>query len=372
MIINKKLLKNLDYSIALSMIIIVLIGITTIASATIITTSDGISMSALKSTAFQIMYFIVAMILGFVILTIDYNTIGSYYKLLYIVSIFLLILVLAVGSVRNNAKCWLGIGPFGIQPSEFAKLTTIITISKLMEEMDNINKPKNLLKLALTALIPMGLIQLQPDTGTNIIFFMTILGMLFIAGLDLRFIYGGAATAVVSIVAIWKLNILKPYQKDRILVFLRPETDKLGKGYNALLAKTAIASGKFFGTGWGGGLTNGKFIPESHTDFIFCVFAEKWGFLGAMILLALYLNIVLRSITIAKTSKDKFGFYVITGIVTMFLFQIFQNIGMDIGLMPITGIPLPLVSYGGSSLLTSVVSIALILNIGMRRQKINF
>lgn len=372
MFINKKLLKNLDYSIIISMILIVIIGIITITNATIGASSDGFSLGTLKNTIFQTIYFIVAIIIGFIILFIDYNTIGSYYKLLYMGSIFLLILVLAVGSVRNNAKCWLGVGPFGIQPSEFAKLTTIITIAKLMEDMDNINKPKNLIKLIVAALIPMGLIQLQPDTGTNLIFFMTILGMLFMAGLDLRFIFGGAAAAIVSIFVLWEFNILKPYQKNRIIVFLRPETDKLGKGYNAFLAKVAIASGKFFGTGWGAGLTNGKFLPESHTDFIFCVFAEKWGFFGVLLLLALYLNIILKSIAIAKTSKDKFGFYMVVGIITMFLFQIFQNIGMDIGLLPITGIPLPFVSYGGSSLLTSVMSLALILNVGMRRQKINF
>ncbi|MCX7883475.1 MAG: rod shape-determining protein RodA [Caloramator sp.] len=372
MIINKKLFKNIDYSIIVSMISIVILGIITIASATLAITSDGISMSVLKTTIFQIVYFIVSLGIGFFILTMDYNTIGSYYKILYAGSIFLLVVVLAVGSVRNNAKSWLGIGPFGIQPSEFAKITTIITLAKLMEDMDNINKPKNLIKLIIVSIIPMGLIQLQPDTGTNLIFFVTIMGMLFMAGLDLKFIYGGAIAVIISIIGVWELNILKPYQKDRILVFFRPEMDKLGKGYNALLAKTAIASGKFFGTGWAGGLTNGKFIPESHTDFIFCVFAEKWGFLGSMILFALYLNIILKSIRIAKSSKDKFGFYMIMGIITMFLFQILQNIGMDIGLMPITGIPLPLVSYGGSSLLTSVISIALILNVGMRRQKINF
>lgn len=372
MIINRKVFKNIDYSILLSVVILAFIGIATIASATLAVTADGIRTEVLKSTVFQIMYFVVALIAGFFVLLIDYNTIGGYYKVLYIGSIILLVLVLAVGSVRNNAKSWLGIGPFGVQPSEFAKLATIIAISKLLEEMDNINTFKNLVKLAVVALIPMVLIQMQPDTGTNLIFFITIFGMLFIAGLDLKIIYGGIIAAAISIITIWKLNILKPYQKDRILVFFRPEMDKLNKGYNALLAKTAIGSGKFFGLGLSGGLTNGKFIPESSTDFIFCVFAEKLGFLGALLLLALYFNIILKSLKIARTSKDKFGYYMIIGIITMFLFQILQNIGMDIGIMPITGIPLPFMSYGGSSLLTSVISIALILNVGMRRQKINF
>ena len=372
MFINKKIFKNIDISVILCVIILGIIGITTIGSATITSTSDGLSLSSLKSVIFQACFLIIALGIGFSILMVDYNTIGGYYKLLYILSILSLILVLVIGSVRNNAKSWLGIGPFGIQPSEIAKLVVIITVAKLLEEMDNINTLKNLGKIAIVVLIPMGLIQLQPDTGTNMIFFITIFGMLFAAGLDIRIILGGLGAASVSIAALWKFNIIKSYQKDRILVFFRPELDRLGKGYNAMLAKTAIGSGKFFGTGLYSGLTNGKFLPESSTDFIFCVFAEKWGFLGAVILLILYFNIIIKSIAIAKTSKDKFGFYLTIGIITMFSFQILQNIGMDIGLMPITGIPLPFLSYGGSSLLTSAISIALILNIGIRKQKINF
>jgi rod shape determining protein RodA len=261
----------------------------------------------------------------------------------------------------------------GIQPSELAKLIIIITLSKVMEEMENINKLKNLFKIAIIVIIPMGLIQLQPDLGTNLIFAITIFGMLFVAGLDLRIIYGGIITAVIGITAVWNSSLLKDYQRSRILVFLRPEMDKLGRGYNAIIAKTAIGSGQFFGMGLYNGIqTTGSFIPESSTDFIFSVFAEEWGFLGCIILLGLYLNIILKSIGIAKTSKDKFGKYLIVGIVTMLTFQILQNIGMDIGLMPITGIPLPFMSYGGSSLMTNVVSIALVLNVGMRRRKIKF
>jgi rod shape determining protein RodA len=369
MVFNRKVLKNIDYSILLSMIVIVIIGLITISSATHAFREDG----NVKTFITQIVWFVFSCSIGFFIMLIDYNTIGGYYKVLYIASIFLLILVLLVGSERNGAKAWLGVGSMGIQPSEFAKLVTIITLAKLLEDMENINTIKNLGKIAIFCLIPMGLIQLQPDTGTNLIFAVTIFGMLFAAGLNSKIIYSVFGTAVAAIGLIWQLNILKPYQKDRILVFLKPEMDKLGAGYNAMVAKTAIGSGQFFGMGlYNGRLTEGKFIPELHTDFIFSVFAEEWGFLGAIVLLLLYLNIILKAIKIAKTSKDKFGFYLVIGIITMFTFQILQNIGMDIGIMPITGIPLPFMSYGGSSLLTSVTSVALILNVGMRRQKINF
>jgi rod shape determining protein RodA len=369
MLLNKKIFRNVDYSILISMIAIVIIGLITISSATHAFKDDG----NMRNFIVQIVWFVLACCIGTVILMVDYNAVGGYYKILYSAIIALLILVLLVGSVRNGAKAWLGVGSLGIQPSEFAKLITIITLAKVLEDMENINTLKNFGKLAFFAFLPMVLIQLQPDTGTNLIFAVTIFGMLFIAGLHSKIIYTGIGSAIIGVAAIWQLDILKPYQKDRILVFLKPEMDKLGVGYNAIVAKTAIGSGKFFGTGlYNGRLTEGKFIPELHTDFIFSVFAEEWGFLGAVILLALYLNIILKSIKIAKTSKDKFGFYLVTGIITMFTFQVLQNVGMDVGLMPITGIPLPFMSYGGSSLLTSVMSIAIILNVGMRRQKINF
>lgn len=364
MIINKKVLKNLDYGILLSVFAIVIIGIITIGSATSISSSNF---------KYQIAWLIISIPILFAILMIDYNTLGGYYKIIYFVAILLLILVLMFGTVRNNAKSWLGIGPFGGQPAEFAKLATIIALSKIMEEMEDINTFKNLLRIGICIIIPMVLIQLQPDAGTNLIFAVTMLGILFVAGLDLKFFYGTAIVGIIAVVILWQFDILDPYQKNRILVFLKPELDKLGIGYNAIMAKMAIGSGMFFGLGWSkGNLAGGNFIPESHTDFIFSVYAEEWGFLGVLILLLLYLNIVLKGVRIARTSKDKFGSYMVTGILTMITFQILQNIGMDIGLMPITGIPLPFMSYGGSSLLTNLLSIALILNVGIRRQKIDF
>lgn len=368
--IDKKVFKNLDYGILFSMFVIAIMGIITISSATKVFAQGG---GSNKQFYIQILWLVVSCIIGFVVLLIDYNTIGGYYKILYFGSVSLLLLVITIGSVRNNAKSWLGIGTLGIQPSEFAKLVIIITLAKVMEDMENINTLKNLFKIGLIVIIPMVLIQLQPDLGTNLIFAITVIGMIFVAGLNIKIIYGGFITAIVGIAAIWNLNILQDYQRARILVFLMPEMDKLGRGYNAIIAKTAIGSGQFFGMGLYNGIqTSGNFIPESSTDFIFSVFGEEWGFLGCIILLGLYLNILVKSIKIAKTSKDKFGKYLTVGIVTMFTFQILQNIGMDIGLMPITGIPLPFMSYGGSSLLTNVISIALVLNVGIRRQKINF
>jgi rod shape determining protein RodA len=282
--IDKKMFKHLDFGILLSMLIIAVIGIITISSATKVFTADG----SRKVFYSQIIWLILSCIIGFVVLLIDYNTIGGYYKIFYLGIIGLLGMVLVVGSIRNNAKSWLGVGSMGIQPSELAKLVIIITLAKVMEEMESINTLKNLFKIAIIVAIPMGLIQLQPDLGTNLIFGITVFGMLFVAGLDLKIIYGGVITAIIGITAIWSSNLLKDYQRARILVFLRPEMDKLGRGYNAIIAKTAIGSGQFFGMGLYNGIqTTGGFIPESNTDFIFSVFGEEWGFLGCIILLSL-------------------------------------------------------------------------------------
>lgn len=366
--IKKRLLRQIDYSIILSMLIITFFGIITIADATLADSGGSI-----KTFLSQIMWFIGALVLGAIIISIDYNTIGSYYKVLYVLSNIMLVLVLVVGSNRKGHKSWLGIGQMGIQPSEFAKVVIIIVVAKLLEDMDNVNKFKNFIKIAIYTLIPMVLIQLQPDSGSNIIFFCVVFGMIFVAGLDLRFILGGTGAITAFILAIWKFNILKQYQKDRIMVFFNPATDKQGSGYNAIMAKTAVGSGQFWGLGYfNKGLTDGKFVPEAQTDFIFSAFAEKWGFIGCFILLLLYFNIIIRSIGIAKRSKDKFGKYMVIGIVTMMIFHILQNMGMNIGITPITGIPLPFMSYGGSSLISNVISIALIINVGIRKQIIDF
>lgn len=369
MLDKNRILKHVDYGIVFSVIALMVIGFMTISSATHAFADNG----SMRNLIMQVAFAGVSLIIAVVIIFVDYNTIGGYYKILYVIGILGLVVVLVFGSERNGAKAWIGVGSLGIQPAELFKIIMIITLAKVLEEMENINTLKNLGKIALVCIIPMALIQMQPDTGTNLIFAVTILGMLFYAGLDKKIIWGGLGIGIVGVLAVWFLDILQPYQKFRILVFLNPELDISGEGYNAYIAKTAIGAGKFFGSGlYNGAMTEGNFIPELHTDFIFSVFAEEWGFLGAIILLALYFNVAWRSIKIAKASKDKFGSYLVVGIITMLVFQVLQNIGMDIGLMPITGIPLPFMSYGGSSLMTNIISMAFIINVGIRKQKINF
>ncbi|GFR36535.1 rod shape-determining protein RodA [Thermobrachium celere] len=372
--INKKLFRYFDLNIFISMIIICFLGISTIFFA-----NNALETGNYRNTVAQIIILIVSLIVFCFVILIDYTTIGSYYKFIYVATNLLIVAVLLFGKEVNGAKAWLGVGPFGIQPSEFAKLSIIIGLAKILEEVDEVNKFDVLKRIFIYVIIPMGLIQLQPDLGTNMIIAVIVLGILFVAGLDLKFIYIPASIMAVFIPIAWKLDLIAKHQKHRILVFLNPELDKLGIGYNAAMAKLAIASGKFFPKNSladifrsNTELSSGKFIPEAHTDFIFAVFAENWGFLGSIILLLLYFNILYRAIKISKVAKDKFGQYLVVGIVTMIGFQVFQNIGMDIGLMPITGIPLPFMSYGGTSLLTNVIAIGLIINVSMRRKKINF
>lgn len=366
---KNKILKHIDYGILLSVLALIIIGLITISSATHAFTENGTT----RNIMMQAIFGVLGLIIAIVIIIMDYNIVGGYYKVFYVLGILGLVGVLIFGSERNGAKAWLGLGPFGIQPAEVFKIIMIMTMAKVLEDMDNINTIKNLGKIALVALVPMALIQLQPDAGTNMIYAVTIFGMIFYAGLDKKIIWSGVGIGTIGFLAIWFLDILKPYQKFRIKVFLNPELDIAGEGYNAYMASMATGSGNFFGSGlFNGTIAEGNFIPEQQTDFIFSIFAEEWGFLGCMVLLLLYFNIIWRGIKIARDSKDKFGTYMVVGIVTMITFQIFQNIGMIIGLMPITGIPLPFMSYGGSSLMTNIISMALLINVGARKQKINF
>jgi rod shape determining protein RodA len=237
----------------------------------------------------------------------------------------------------------------------------------------NINNLKNFLKLTIYAAIPMALIVSQPDMGMTMVCFFTVLGIFFISGLDLRVILGGMLGLILVIAIAWKTTLIPYYQRMRIISLFNADKYQLSFALQLTQSKIGIGSGGIFGKGFlNGTQISGGYVPESHTDFIFSVVGEEWGLIGALSLIAFYGVVIYRSINIARESKDIFGSMVCVGIVSSMLFSIFQNVGMTIGLLPITGITLPFMSYGGSSILTAFISIALILNIGMRRKKINF
>lgn len=365
--INKKLLRQLDFQIIIVAVCIVIFGAFNIYSAK---RFDGLGFIYMK---LQLTWLIVGLAAVYVILLFDYIFIANYVNLLYWGSIILLILNdFVIGNTAKGATAWIKLGNRAIQPSEFAKIAMILMLAKKIEDMEGeINKPKNFFILLFYALVPMLLIVIQPDMGMTMVCFFIVLGIFFIAGLDLRVIFGGLASVVTLVVIVWNSPFMKTYWKMRLTTFLHPEEYKLGYGLQLIQSMMGIGSGRIIGTGFAKG-TQVKFVPEAFTDFIFAVVGEEWGILGALFLLFLYGILIYKFIRIAKSSKDIFGSIICVGVTSTFLFSILQNIGMTIGIMPITGITLPLMSYGGSSLLTTFMSIGLVLNVGMRRKKINF
>ena len=240
-----------------------------------------------------------------------------------------------------------------------------------------VNNLRNIIKIGIYCMIPVSLILIQPDMGMTMVCFFIVLGMLFIAGLDRRIIIGGFSALLIGVVVLWNSGLILPHQKARITAFMNPETDTSAQGYQLNQSLIGIGSGGVVGTrpsldpevspGYAG-----THVPEIQTDFIFAAIGEQWGFLGAMLLLLLYGILITKMINIARKAKDRFASLVCIGLVSYFLFAITQNIGMTIGLIPITGITLPLISYGGSSLLTTTMAVGLVLNIGMRKKKIHF
>lgn len=369
---NLKNLKKVDILMFISILLITMFGILNIYLAKKVSTGGMIF--PLK----QSLFFVGAIILLYFVLAIDYSIIKAFTPIFYWTSIALLVLVLIIGSTINGAQGWIRLGPLSFQPAELAKIATVMMMGKKLEDMDGeINNLKNFLVLAFYAIIPAGLIVIQPDMGMTMVLFFMVLGVFFIGGLDKRIILGGLGALIVGIVLVWNSGLIQDYQKRRITSFRNPETDTSGSGYHLRQSLIAIGSGGFFGTldslandGTGGYAS--QYVPEIQTDFIFSQICQQWGTFGAICLLALYGLLISRMINIARTAKDLFGSILTTGMIAYFLFAIWQNIGMTIGLMPITGITLPLVSYGGSSLATTILSLGLVLNIGMRRKKLNF
>lgn len=368
--LDSKLRREIDYKLLVSMILIILFGIFNI----FLGTKNQWGIFFAKK---QFIWLIISLVVLYIILLWDYNIIYNYVEIFYWSSIVLLIITRFAGSVINGARGWIVLGPVSIQPSELAKIAMILMLAKKMEEIDlRINDLRNFLKVAMYAIIPMVFIVVQPDMGMTMVSFFIALGIFFVAGLDMKVIGAGLLSLLVAIALVWNSGLIKEYQKMRLVGFLNPDGDELGINLQLTQSKIGIGSGGFFGTGLdfkgeSGGYSS-EFVPERQTDFIFSVIGEHWGTLGAIFLLTLYAIMIYRIISTAKHSKDIFGSIICVGFASYFIFAILQNIGMTIGIMPITGITLPLVSYGGSSLLTTVMSVALVLNISMRKKKLKF
>lgn len=317
-----------------------------------------------------------ALLIMYLLSKVDYRRFYDLAYVFYVLNIIVLLGVLLSGRHALGARRWIEIGGISVQPSEFTKLALILMLGRYFSKrrpiilLDMIGKAEVLFwellwPLGLTA-VSMFLIFQQPDLGTSLLLLGIFIVMLFAGGLRIRYI--GGLFAVMLGVFPFAWHILKPYQKDRLLVFLNPNIDPLGAGYTIIQSKIAIGSGKIFGKGWLAGTQNQlNFLPERHTDFIFSVIGEEWGFAGALVLIYCYFRLILCGLDIADQVKDKFGTLVAVGIVSILTLQVVINIGMVSGLFPIVGLTLPFVSYGRSSFLVFAIAMGFLLNLSKRR-----
>ena len=307
----------------------------------------------------QGIFMIIGFILMFIISKINYKV---YYKysnkiLLFCLILLILVLVPGLGTVRNGSRSWFGIGSLGIQPSEFTKLGLIIFTSKYLV---NNNIKKSILPILMVLGLVFGLIMLQPDFGTGTIIVMSIMGLLFVSGMNMSFVYKGALLGIVGVII---LILIAPYRLQRILSFLNPWSDPLGSGFQIIQSLYAIGPGGLLGMGFGNSIQKHFYLPEPQTDFIFSIISEEFGFMGILIISILFLTLIISGFIISRRKVDLFGKYLSFGIIFQISFQAILNLMVVVGLIPVTGVTLPFLSYGGSSLLITLCSIGIILNI---------
>ncbi len=404
--IDYKLKDKFDLGLFIPVILLIGIGLAAIYSSTLNNPSAAGNFNK------QLVWGAGSVIIFFVIYSLPTNTFKLISMPAYLISLFLLIAVIVIGHKVSGAKSWLDLGPFGFQPSEFAKIGTILALASFLSKKNtDIDSFKDIILGLVIGMIPVALILLEPDMGTAIVFMGLILTMIFWKGISLFWLFVVLSPAFVAVSSlfgtiyffgalilvgvgliffrkdiifsgsIFALNLgagffadyvyraLKPHQQKRIQSFIDPMADPLGSGYNAIQAKVAIGSGGIFGKGFlHGNQTQLQFIPEQWTDFIYCVIGEEFGFIGTVFTLVLFLLILLRIMKIAIGTKDEFLSLVLIGIFSVYFIHLMVNVGMVIGIMPVIGIPLPFVSYGGSSLLVNMFMLGIVANVYRTRK----
>lgn len=367
--IDRRLLHNFDWLTLLIVILISIIGILTIFSAT---RQPGAEEAAQASFYIKQMVWLSISIMALILfISFDYAWLGRIALPVYITGLILLLIVLIAGRTGMGAQRWISLGPLSFQPSEFFKLMFIIMISKYYSFSREPLGVAGLLRVFfLMVLIPFVLLFKQPDLGTAIVVLLIFAAISLAKGLHKKVIILMVVIGIISLPFLGNImwTGLKDYQKNRLIAFIDPQADPSGIGYHINQSKIAIGSGEFFGKGYLKG-TQGpfRFLPEKHTDFIFAVFAEEWGFAGSVFLLSLYLLLIMRGLDTANKAKDDFGRLLALGITFMFSIYFFVNVGMTLGIMPVVGIPLPFMSYGGTALLSNYIAIGILINIRTRR-----
>jgi len=306
---------------------------------------------------------------------VDYRLIRAYTPILWVLGVIGLtaVLIPGIGAEVNGAKAWIGL-PFGfqLQPAELAKISIIVGMSMILSERTHDSdaaQDRDVLQALVVAAIPVLLILKQPDMGTIFIISIAVVTIIAVSGAPMRWVVGLILLAVIGSFAAVKVGVINDYQVKRLQAFVDPNADSQGSGYQLRQARITVGSGGFIGTGlFNGPQTNGRFVPEQQTDFIFTVAGEKLGFLGCGFILILYLVVLMRAFGIARRSSDPYGKLVCTGVIAWFAFQAFENIGMTLGMMPMTGVPLPFVSYGGSSMFATMMGFGLLQNVHARHR----
>lgn len=436
---NQKIKKifDLDFLIIIPIFTLMIIGILFIYSSGIDSSGNSVSNEYIK----QIIWVVIGVVILITISLIDYRKLKDISFWIYIGFALLLIYTRIFGKYVNGARSWIGIGDFGIQPSEFAKIGFILFLAKFLSQNEGIETERiRFFKSLFIFAIPTLLILTQPDLGTASVFIPIYLFMAFASGISMRYIgmvlLGGILTILFTVLPLWQefiyrqpvsiiriftdinliliviivlsvitlfslignlffkkkyfywityasglltfgfiasfaaSKVLKPYQIMRLIVFLNPEVDPLDTGWNIIQSVTAIGSGAGFGKGFlQGTQSHYRFLPQQSTDFIFSILSEEWGFLGGILVFLLYALLIFRCVIALKNTRDSFGFYIISGVIAMFFFHFVVNVGMTMGIMPITGIPLLFLSYGGSSLWTALLAVGLVLSINSRRME---
>lgn len=363
----KRAIRRIDLILLFATVAIIIYSLVIISSATHVNTPSEERFWYVQR---QGLFAFIDITIAVLCMNFDYRGLQQCGKTLYIFNLIMLVAVMLFGHAALGAQRWIQIGFISIQPSEFSKLIMIICLAAILENrIGRLNTPQDLLPVAIYVGIPFLLVLKQPDLGTSLVFIAIFFGMTIACGINWKLFTAIIVAGVAALPVLWQF--LKDYQKMRIMVFLDPNVDPLGSGYHIIQSKIAIGSGMLFGKGlFEGTQSQLNFLPENHTDFIFAVVGEEFGFAGAALLLFLYLLVLWRGMQIARDASDIFGRLLAVGITSMLAFHVLVNVGMTTGIMPVTGIPLPLMSYGISSLTTNILAIAILMNIHLRKQKL--
>lgn len=379
-------IRQLDWSIVAIVAAIGCLSVINVASATHAANPEHPSYYYVR----QIVWFVVGFLFMAAVVAVGDQRLAEWSKPLYWSGVVLLVAVFLFGTEINNARAWFDLKLFNFQPSEYMKLAMIVAISQYFSKWDETEEQRfrDLLPPLGMMALPFVLVVVEPDLGMGLIMVATGIGILIGAGVRWRYLlalFVAGALGISFLVVLYHFSphvffkIIKPYQLDRLIAFrdpvkyLTPNETGIAPGYHTYESLIAVGSGQLWGEGFlKGAQTQGGFVPENSTDFIFSVLSEEWGFVGSVTLLLLYLLFFYRMVRIALDTKDTYGACVVTGVLSMFFAQVFENVGMNVGIMPITGITLPFMSYGGSSIVTSMMAVGLVLSVGMRRKKTMF